>query len=126
MRVNDEEKMVLFGPRYKLLERSDSSTLLSWSCDACGIQAGMTVWIESCPGCGHIRCVYCSVERHKVRDQECPAATKSNSKPEILRYKEILPPNTPLCNDVENLSISSSTSGFAPKSYVLFRSNVPH
>jgi hypothetical protein len=38
-----------------------------WGCCGCGAHAGMSTFIENCPGCSHTRCVACPMESVKIR-----------------------------------------------------------
>jgi len=47
-----------------------------WSCDNCGTQGGMSLFIQHCPGCQHARCTGCPVEVFRPRDPGCNQSQK--------------------------------------------------
>ena len=38
-----------------------------WACHNCGKHAGMTTFVDQCPGCQHGRCWECQLESVKIR-----------------------------------------------------------
>jgi hypothetical protein len=41
----------------------------NWGCDNCG-DAGMSVYVDPCPECGHFRCINCETVRVKYPSEK--------------------------------------------------------